>query len=135
MDVLPDRVPPSSTVSGEAVQAMLGECDESIKNYCCYLMLDFATVDPALDEVPLACVLNLSEKLGIRERLEELANRELRVSKKTQARLRQESAEMLAKAGRRPLAWTTVEAYRLRKSGTRAGSSSCPVERSPATIG
>jgi hypothetical protein len=70
----------------------------TVRDYCCFVMLDFAAVDPALDDLPLAYVMQLAERMRLRERLEELANRELRVSKKALLALRDSGAGLLARA-------------------------------------
>jgi hypothetical protein len=87
----------TATALGEAMAA----AHPSVRDYVCFVLLDFAAVDPSLEDVPLAHALRLADGLGLRDRLEELANRELRVTKKALAALRQTGAELLARAAAR----------------------------------
>ncbi len=93
-----DYSPPAEAAPVEPLVADLGRLDKSAQDYCCYLMLDFASVDPTLEDLPIARALALAEAAGLRERLEELVNRELRITKKMLAKLRQDGPEMLARA-------------------------------------
>ncbi len=93
-----DYAPPAGKPTDNSLRSLLNHCDDSIKHYCCSIMLDFAAVDSSLDEVSLAHVLSIAEQLGMRDRLEELANKELRITKKALTRIRKEGDEMLAKA-------------------------------------
>lgn len=55
--------------------------DDSLVTYLCYVLLDFATADRELDEMPLANVLQVAETLGIKEGLMPLARKELKLRK------------------------------------------------------
>jgi hypothetical protein len=79
----------------------LADADASVRDYVCFVLLDFAVADPSLEDVPLAHVLRLAETLDLRDRLEELAHRELRVTKKALTALRQTGGELLARAAAR----------------------------------
>ena len=70
----------------------LGRYLEPLGDYWCYLLLDLAAADPALEDRPLAHVLGLAEGLGLRARLEALARQELGVKVRTLDRLRAEVA-------------------------------------------
>ncbi|MCZ7645960.1 MAG: M48 family metalloprotease [Planctomycetota bacterium] len=93
-----DYAPPSAAAEDEALWGELGLLDKSARDYFCYILLDFASVDPSLEDLPLARALELAEKAGLRERMEEIANRELRISKKMLASLRKDGPDMLARA-------------------------------------
>jgi hypothetical protein len=86
---------------GAPLAAELAGVHASVRDYVCFLLLDFAAVDPSLEDVPVAHALRLAEGMGLRERLEELAHRELRVTKKALAALRQTGPGLLARAGAR----------------------------------
>jgi hypothetical protein len=92
-------LPLASTPAPAAAAA--GDADPSIRDYLCYLLLDFAAADPTLEDVPLAHVLQLADRMGLRDRLEELAHRELRITKKALTSLRQTGADILARAAAR----------------------------------
>jgi hypothetical protein len=61
------------------------------------LLLDFAAIDPELDQVPLAAALDWSERLEMTAHFEMLAMKELGIGKRQMAKLKKEAAAMLAK--------------------------------------
>ncbi len=91
----------SMAPQGTGMSQALADAHSSIRDYVCFLLLDFAAADPTLEDVPLAHALRLAEGFGIRDRLEELANRELRITKKALTSLRQTGADLLARAAAR----------------------------------
>ncbi|MDX1926229.1 MAG: M48 family metalloprotease [Pirellulaceae bacterium] len=54
---------------------------EALVNYFCYVLLDFATADRDLDEVPLASVLCVAEKWKIKDALLPLVRKEMKLRK------------------------------------------------------
>jgi Zn-dependent protease with chaperone function len=56
--------------------------DDALRDYWCYVLLDFATADRDLEEAPLAAALLLAEQLGLGDRLRKIAARELGMKKK-----------------------------------------------------
>ena len=54
---------------------------DSLVSYFCYVLLDFATADRELDELPLANALQVAEKLGMKEALLPLARKEMKLRK------------------------------------------------------
>jgi Zn-dependent protease with chaperone function len=74
--------------------------DRGLQDYLCYLLLDFAAVDPDLEESPLAAAFGLGERLGLADRLEEIAGKELGLSRKELAKIRKERGRILEEAGR-----------------------------------
>jgi hypothetical protein len=82
---------PAALEAFEAADARLGD-------YLCYLLLDFVTVDRDLDDMPLAAALDLSRQLELDARFEKLAARELKLKLRDLRRLKDQAAELLAKA-------------------------------------
>ncbi len=78
--------------------ATLASDDPKLREYLCYLLLDFVTADPELDELPLAAALELSRQLGMDPQFEKLAAKELSMKSREVRRIREHAAEMLAKA-------------------------------------
>jgi hypothetical protein len=78
--------------------AQVRDADPSILDYIAYLLLDFASADPAMNELPLAHALEIADGFSIRGRVEEKAAKELRMSKKAIAALRSEGRSLLARA-------------------------------------
>ena len=72
--------------------------DAKLREYLCYVLLDFAKVDPDLDEMPLAATLHLSQQLELDGQFEKLAARELGLKVRDMKRIKEQAAEMLAKA-------------------------------------
>jgi hypothetical protein len=54
---------------------------KGLRDYFCFLLLDFATSDRELEEAPLAAAFQVAEQLGIQDRFAELARQELRLRK------------------------------------------------------
>jgi len=71
--------------------------DPKLREYLCYVLLDFAKVDPELDEMPLAAALELSRQLELDTQFEKIAARELKLRVRDVRRIKETAAEMLAK--------------------------------------
>jgi hypothetical protein len=76
----------------------LRDSDAALRDYLCYLLLDFTVVDPDLDEMPLAAALELSRELNMDANFEKLVARELHVKARDVKRLKEQAAAMLARA-------------------------------------
>jgi hypothetical protein len=72
--------------------------DTKLREYFCYVLLDFVKADPDLDEMPLAAALELSRKLEFDAQFEKLAAKELKMRVRDVRRIKEQAAEMLAKA-------------------------------------
>jgi len=73
---------------------------EKLRDYACYVLLDFATADRDLEEAPLAAMLLLSDDLGVGERFRQLAAKELNLRKKQLAALETDATKIVAEAAR-----------------------------------
>lgn len=76
--------------------------DPKLREYLCYLLLDFAAADPELDELPLAAALELAKQLEIDTLFEKLAAKELRLKPRDLKRVKETAAGLLAGAEARP---------------------------------
>jgi hypothetical protein len=72
--------------------------DPKLREYLCYVLLDFAKADPELDEMPLAAALELSRQLELDAQFEKLAARELKLRVRDVRKIKEQAAELLAKA-------------------------------------
>lgn len=72
--------------------------EPSAQEYLCYLLLDFAAVDPDLEDLPLAAGLAWSERLGLTETFERLLVKDLGIAKRQLTRLKKQAPDLLAKA-------------------------------------
>jgi hypothetical protein len=79
---------------GETIKS----ADSKLREYLCYVLLDFAKADPDLDEMPLAAALELSRQLEFEAQFEKLAAKELKLKVRDVRRIKEQAAEMLAKA-------------------------------------
>lgn len=71
--------------------AELRGASTNIRDYFCYLLLDFAAVDPELEVEPLRTAFALASELGWDGRLETLLVKELKLKKREAQQLRAES--------------------------------------------
>ncbi|HEX3624098.1 MAG TPA: M48 family metalloprotease [Verrucomicrobiae bacterium] len=90
---------PSLTVGSPSdVPADLKFTDAKLREYFCYVLLDFAKVDPNLDDMPLTATLHLSQQLELDAQFEKLAAKELGLKIRDMKKLKEHAAETLAKA-------------------------------------
>jgi len=76
------RPPPEDAAKG-ALPDELTASKDALRDYYCYVLLDFVAVDAERTEPALAWVVEVAEQLGFQERLCELAAKELKIGKKT----------------------------------------------------
>ena len=88
---------PAPTTNTAALDAFKSG-DARMREYLCYVLLDFVAADPELDEMPLAAALDLSRKLDLDAQFEKLAAKELKLKVRDVRKLKEQAAEMLAKA-------------------------------------
>ena len=81
----------------DAVINEFKQTDTKLREYLCYVLLDFVTVDPELDEVPLAAALVLAQQLDLDAAFEKLAAKELKKKVRDVRKLKEQAAELLAK--------------------------------------
>jgi hypothetical protein len=93
-----DDFKPSATRQPAGLLHELKADDQKTVEFFCYLLLDFVTADPELDEMPLAAALQVCELLGLENQFEKLAARELKMKARDMKRLKEQATEMLAKA-------------------------------------
>lgn len=70
----------------------------SIKEYLCYVLLDFAVADKELEDAALAHVIRVAEGRGLLEPFQRVVTKELKLSAKAFTELRERAAGVLAKA-------------------------------------
>ena len=78
----------------------LRTADKPLRNYYCYVLLDFVTADRDLEEAPLAAALVLAEQLGLKEPFAEIARKELRLRKKQFDKIDKEKQGLLDRAAK-----------------------------------
>lgn len=75
--------------------------DRALQDYYGYILLDFATVDPDLEDLPLAAALVLARRLGLAERFKEIVLKEMRLTKKRYNELEKNAHDLLTEAARK----------------------------------
>ena len=88
---------PAATRDASVLEAFKSG-DTKLREYLSYVLLDFVTADPELDETPLAAALELSRQLEVDAQFEKLAAKELKLKVRDVRKLKEQAAEMLAKA-------------------------------------
>jgi hypothetical protein len=86
-----------SSTTSSVIDDGLKFSDPKLREYLCYVLLDFTKVDPDLDEIPLAAALELSRKLDLDAPFEKLAAKELKMKIRDVRKLKDQAAELLAK--------------------------------------
>ena len=71
--------------------------DASIRDYICYLMLDFITVDRDLGDPAISAAIVLARRIGTEKRFAELMQKELGLGKKAFAKIDRDAETILAK--------------------------------------
>ncbi|MFO1514191.1 MAG: M48 family metalloprotease [Verrucomicrobiota bacterium] len=92
-----DDLQPATTRDTSALKAFTSP-DARTQEYLSYVLLDFVTADPELEEVPLAAALELSRELAFDAQFEKLAAKELKLKIRDVRKLKEQAAEMLVKA-------------------------------------
>jgi len=92
-----DDIQPAATKDALMLEAFKSS-DSKTREYLCYVLLDFVTADPELDEMPLAAALEMSRQLEFDAQFEKLAAKELKLKVREVRKLKEQAAEMLAKA-------------------------------------
>jgi hypothetical protein len=91
-----DDFQPAATRDSSALHAFKSS-DANTCEYLSYLLLDFVTADPELDDLPLAAALEFSRQLEFGAQFEKLAAKELKLKVRDLRKLKEQAAEMLAK--------------------------------------
>jgi hypothetical protein len=92
-----DDFQPAATRDPNALESFKTS-DTKLREYLFYLLLDFVTADPELDEMPLAAALELTKQLECDAPFEKLAAKELKLKVRDVRKLKEQAAEMLARA-------------------------------------
>ncbi|MGH7134293.1 MAG: M48 family metalloprotease [Pirellulales bacterium] len=104
-----DYTAPPAGAADDALTLDLATCDKALQDYYCYLLLDFATVDRDLEELPLAAALVLSKRLALTDRFKEIVLKELKLTKKRLSQLDDRAEDLLLEAQRKGQDAVTVE--------------------------
>ncbi|MCE5277120.1 MAG: hypothetical protein ABFD92_10970 [Planctomycetaceae bacterium] len=87
-----------ATHADATLKAALATDDAKLRDYWCYVLLDFAVVDRDLEDAPLAAMLMMADDLGLGDRFRVLAAKELNLRKKQMESLDADAATLARKA-------------------------------------
>jgi hypothetical protein len=93
-----DFEPSANEVDVADLKETLAAADPSLRDYLCYVLLDFVTIDRDLGEAALAAALSLARKIDIDDRFRSLAQKELGITKKALAKIDDDSERILEEA-------------------------------------
>lgn len=92
--------PPANSYDDQKLPGDLRTDDAHLRDYYCYVLLDFVTTDRELDEAPLAAAFLLTERLQLAERFQEIVRKELSLGKRQLDKLRRDAEKIVERAGR-----------------------------------
>ncbi|MEO7522812.1 MAG: M48 family metalloprotease [Ferruginibacter sp.] len=78
----PDFVPDEKLLLTDAVILFISGADNSIKDYLCYVLLDFVLIDPQLEDVPAGWAFQFAEDLQLKENFDTIIKKEMKFSDK-----------------------------------------------------
>lgn len=88
-----------TTAINDELKTRIAECDAELRNYFCYLLLDFVTYDSDLEEAPLAAAFVFVDTHGLLDEFRVLAAAELKFGKRALQKVESEAAQMVQQAG------------------------------------
>ncbi|MCC6371127.1 MAG: peptidase M48, partial [Bacteroidia bacterium] len=68
----------------------------SVKEYLCYVLLDFALVDPSLEDVPMGFAFQLAEDLMLKDNFNNVVKKELKLGERKLSELQKRAAKALS---------------------------------------
>jgi hypothetical protein len=95
-----DDLPAGAATGVDISPSEFGSSDAQLRDYYCYVLLDFAVADRDLEDAPLLAALQLAEKAGIAESFRELAIKELRLKKADLRALESQAQDIMDKAAK-----------------------------------
>jgi hypothetical protein len=95
-----DYAPPPAELTDDNLSRDVQTEPDSLRDYYCFVLLDFASADRDLEEAPLAAAVIMAEKLGMKARFAELARQELRLRKNQLDKIDQQKETIIADANR-----------------------------------
>lgn len=89
--LFPEFIFAPETHTDDPLLADLAGAPIGVRDYFCYLLLDFAAVDPDLEDEPLKAAHRLAQKLEWDDRLEALSVKDLKLKKRDAKRIHEEA--------------------------------------------
>lgn len=95
-----DDFDPEEGTSAPAPAEPFDSGDDGLKDYYCFVLLDFVSADRDLEELPLAAAMALAHEVGIADRFRVRAMTDLRLRARRYDELEKNAAAMLSRAAR-----------------------------------
>jgi hypothetical protein len=86
--------PANASTAGDDLET----ADPSLRDYFCYVLLDFAVADQSLDDLPLSAAIVTAREIGLGPRFSEIAAKELGLAKKRFAKIEANAERRVAEA-------------------------------------
>lgn len=83
----------------DALADQIGQSSKSIQQYVAFLLLDFATTDRDLEDVPLAAAMELAQRFSLTDVFQDSARKELKLRVKQLQDLDKQKESLLSQAG------------------------------------
>jgi len=93
-----DYVPPNAPLTDAGLATDCPVEVESLRDYFCFVLLDFVSADRDLEEAPLAAAIELADQLQIKARFLELARKELKLRKNQVEKIDRDKEKILLQA-------------------------------------
>ena len=74
----------------------IGIVSKSVKEYFSYILLDFALVDPSLEDLPMGVAFQLAENLGLKDCFNDAVKKELKLTSRKLLDLQNKTTKALA---------------------------------------
>jgi hypothetical protein len=95
-DFIPGEGGPADRAAEEHLAGQLAEADEALRDYFCYVLLDFAAVERGLEDLPLSATIIIARQIGLGPRFSEIAAKELGLGKKRLAKIEASAERRIA---------------------------------------
>lgn len=82
----------------EQLASAFQKCDAELKKFFCYVLLDFVTCDPELEEFPLAAAFLFSGRVGLLDEFRSLVASELKLGKRALQKAEQDAEKTVRSA-------------------------------------
>jgi Zn-dependent protease with chaperone function len=110
-DFAAGEIDPADQDEDSPLDGALATADPALRDYFCYVLLDFAAADRTLEDVPLSAALVTARQIGLGPRFSEIAAKELGLPKKRFAKIESSAERRVAEAAAEDAAETNGKSY------------------------
>jgi hypothetical protein len=97
-DFVPGEGGPADRTAAERLAGTIEQADDALRDYFCYVLLDFAAVERGLEDLPLSAAIVVARQIGVGPRFSEIAAKELGLGKKRLAKIEASAERRIAEA-------------------------------------